>query len=263
MLQLHEAFIAHALAYFQRDERIVGLACAGSFITKTMDEFSDIDFVVAVEPDRYEQVMAERFDMVEHLGTLLSAFTGDHVGEPRVLICLYGNPLLHVDVKFVSLDDIAHRVENVSILWERGGRISAKLKEEPAKFPLPDIQWIEERFWVWIHYGATKIGRGEIFETIEFISFLRQSVIGPLILQKEGKQPKGVRKIEYDAPEYLDRLKATVACYDKGSCYSAIKMLIELYKELREVHKFESSRYNTQAEKAAVAYLDDVAKKYL
>jgi hypothetical protein len=31
---------------------------------------------------------------------LLVGFTGEHVGEPRVLICLYGPPVLHVDLKF-------------------------------------------------------------------------------------------------------------------------------------------------------------------
>jgi hypothetical protein len=45
------------------------------------------------------------------LGPLLSAFTGDHVGEPRLLICLYGPPLLHVDLKFVTPADLAERVE--------------------------------------------------------------------------------------------------------------------------------------------------------
>ena len=36
-----------------------------------------------------------------------ATFTGEHVGESRVLICLYGPPLLHVDLKFVSLSDAA------------------------------------------------------------------------------------------------------------------------------------------------------------
>jgi hypothetical protein len=36
-----------------------------------------------------------------------SAFSGEHVGEPRALICLYGPPLLPVDLKFVSLSDAA------------------------------------------------------------------------------------------------------------------------------------------------------------
>ncbi|NRS94850.1 hypothetical protein DFH40_002566 [Clostridium beijerinckii] len=47
--------------------------------------------------------MNERIKIAESLGTLLSAFTGEHVGEPRLLICLCEPELLHVDLKFVSI----------------------------------------------------------------------------------------------------------------------------------------------------------------
>lgn len=194
-----------------------------------MDEFSDIDFVIAVDAAYMEQVSKERQEIAGRLGHLLSSFTGEHVGEPRLLICLYGPPLLHVDLKFVLLDDIAHRVEDPVILWERDNKISEKFKSEQAKFPVTDMQWIEDRFWVWVHYGASKIGRNEIFETIEFISFMRQTVIGPLALMRSGCLPRGVRKIESDAPQYLPQLKQTVAGYDALSCVNALKNIIQLY----------------------------------
>lgn len=263
MISEHKVFLENAIRIFQREEVIVGVAAAGSYITNEMDEFSDIDLVIAVEPKHYSEVMSKKIEMADKLGNLLSAFTGEHVGEPRVLICLYNNPLIHVDLKFVSLDAIARRVEDFIILWERDGRISNKLEEESAQFPNPDLQWIENRFWVWIHYGAGKIGRGEIFETIEFLSFLRQNVIGPLILLKKGKQPKGVRKIESDAPEYLKRLKSTIADYNKKTCYDALKNIVALYIELRQELDYESLKYNSNTEKAAMAYLEDIYKKYV
>ena len=37
------------------------------------------------------------------LGPLLACFTGEHVGEPRLLIALYGPPPVHVDLKFVPV----------------------------------------------------------------------------------------------------------------------------------------------------------------
>ncbi len=215
MTSEHKEFIKRSIKVLQHDERIMGLAVAGSFITNAMDEFSDIDFVIAVDSKYYNEILDKRIEIAKSLGHLLSAFTGEHVGEPRLLICLYNNPLIHVDLKFVSIDEIAYRVEDFKVLWERDNCISDKLKEESAQFPNPDLQWIEDRFWIWIHYGAGKIGRGEIFETIEFISYLRQNVIGPLILMKKGKRPQGVRKIEFDAPEYLERLKSTIAIHEK------------------------------------------------
>ncbi|MER7057532.1 MULTISPECIES: hypothetical protein [unclassified Streptomyces] len=35
---------------------------------------------------------------------------------------------------------------------------------------MPDLQWIEDRFWIWVHYGATKLGRGELFEVNGFLA---------------------------------------------------------------------------------------------
>ena len=48
------------------------------------------------------QAIAERRDFAERLGPLLAVFSGEHVGEPRLLICLYGPPLLHVDLKYIT-----------------------------------------------------------------------------------------------------------------------------------------------------------------
>lgn len=226
---MHQEFIDKSIQVLQKDLRIDGIAVGGSYITESMDEFSDIDLVIAVNPKYYAQVMKERFEIVLALGNLLSAFTGEHVGEPRLVICLYGPPLLHVDLKFVSLEDIVHRVEDPVVLWEREKSISDRLKIGDAKFPIPDLQWIEDRFWVWIHYAGTKIGRSEIFETIEFISFLRQTVIGPLTLMKNGKLPRGVRKIEFDAPDDLPLLVQTVSNYDVQSCVKSLQIIIQLY----------------------------------
>lgn len=261
VLEEHNNFIKNAVNILRKDERILGVAAAGSYITKDMDEFSDVDLVIAIKKESYIEVLSERIQIAEKLGHLLSAFTGEHVGSPRLLICLYSDPLLHVDLKFVSYDDMAHRVENFEIIWERNNLITEKFKEEEANFPNPDLQWIEDRFWVWIHYAAGKIGRGEIFETIEFISFVRQIVIGPLILIKVGQQPRGVRKIEIDAPEYFEILKKSVVQYDRKSCYDSIKIIIDLYRELRDFHKSEKLIIKSEAELIAVEYLDNIAKR--
>ncbi|MGE5398254.1 MAG: nucleotidyltransferase domain-containing protein [Chitinophagales bacterium] len=254
--KLHQEFIDQMIPVL--DSRIMGLAAGGSFINGDMDEFSDIDLVLVVNPDFLEQVMNERIDIATTLGNLLSAFTGEHVGEPRLLICLYGPPLLHVDLKFVSLEDIDHRVENPIILWEREKAVSERLNRGKAEWPMLDLQWIEDRFWVWIHYGATKIGRREIFEAIEFISFLRQAVLGPLILMKKGKLPRGVRKIEFDAPDYIPLLIQTIPDHDTQSCIKALKVIIQLYIELREHLEIPGLIKRSQAEKYVQEYLNQI-----
>jgi predicted nucleotidyltransferase len=255
----HAAFLRGALARLSQDPRLVGVAAGGSYLSGTMDEFSDLDLVVAVEPPAYPTVLAERPAVAAGLGRLLAAFTGEHVGEPRVLICLYGDPLLHVDLKFVSLADAADRVEDPAILWERNGRLRAAFAGRPARFPAPDLQWIEDRFWVWVHYGAAKIGRGELFEAHDFLAFLRAQVLGPLALQLRGAQPTGVRHIERRAPDLAQELRSTLARYDAGSCAAALRVAAESYRKLRDALGSPSLVRREAAEQAALAYLGDVA----
>src|SRR5438445_5441981 len=124
-----------------------------------MDEFSDLDLLVATEPSDHGSVMTDRRRIADSLGPLLAAFTGEHVGESRLLICLYdAKQPLHVDLKFVALPDVAIRVEDPSVLWEREGRLTRALEDGAAEYPMPILQWIEDRFWVWVHYAAAKIG---------------------------------------------------------------------------------------------------------
>src|SRR6185369_7549899 len=131
----HREFLQRSVARLADDQRLVGVAAGGSFITKSMDEFSDLDLIIAIEPAHQAEVMSERMNIASSLGKLLAAFTGEHVGEPRVLICLYEKPLLHVDLKFVSLDDVATRVEDPCVLWERDGRFSSALAQGKAEYP--------------------------------------------------------------------------------------------------------------------------------
>lgn len=165
-----------------------------------MDEFSDLDLIVVAEPDKHAEVLRERDEIARELGTCLAGFTGEHVGEPRVLIALYDEPLLHVDLKFVSLADVHVRVEEPAVLWERDGRVTAAITQGTGAYPKPNIAWIEERFWIWMHYGAQKIGRGEIFEAVDMINYLRSGVLAPLALQRAGARPQGGRRIECRGP---------------------------------------------------------------
>jgi hypothetical protein len=189
---------------------------------------------------------------------LLAAFTGEHVGEPRLLVCLYGPPLLHVDLKFVSLPEAATRVEDPVILWERGGRLSAVCQQTPAVCPTPDLQWIEERFWVWVHYIAAKLGRGELLESLDGLAVLRRLVLGPLALQAQGAHPSGVRKVETHAQPYLEDILRTIAPYDRRACMGALRAAVSLYRKLRTRLAGGALVVRTAAEEAALRYLAEI-----
>jgi len=165
---------------------------------------------------------------------LLAAFPGDHVGELRLLICLYGPPLLHVDFKFVGPDELARRVEDPRVLWDRRGRVREALAKGKGQYPAPRLQWMEDRFWVWMHYVAEKIARGELFEAIDGLTFVRARVLGPLALADAGAQPNGVRRIETSAPALVPTLRRTVPSHDAASCRAALRATVEIYDDLRE-----------------------------
>ena len=254
----HAAFLEPALVRLRSDARIAGVAAAGSFARAAVDEYSDIDLVVAIEPPHFDDVLRDRSAIAQSLGPLLTAFTGEHVGAPRLLISLYGPPLLHVDLKFVALPDAAHRVDDCIVLWEREGRLSAALATERAAYPAPDLQWIEDRIWAWAHYLAGKIARGELFETLDGLGYVRARVLGPLALQLEGAQPNGVRRIESAAPGYVDALRATVADHDAASCARALRATVALYRELRERGASATLTRRSEAEAESLLFLDQI-----
>lgn len=257
----HSSFLDRALAHLIKDARLVGVAAGGSYLTNSIDEFSDLDLVIFIEPSAYESVMSQRQTIAGELGPLLAAFTGEHVGEPRLLICLFGPPLLHVDLKFVSLEDAGERIEDPAILFERDGRVSAAFDQTSARFPDLDLQWIEDRFWVWTHYAAAKIGRGELMEACDFLAFLRAQVLGPLALKQQGARPTGVRKIEFVASQLATEIQNTFTAYDSLACLAALEFSVDLYRRLRIQSARKSFVPRKEAETAATEYLQEIKSR--
>lgn len=180
------------------------------------------------------------------------------MGEPRLLICLYDAPLLHVDLKVVHIDDLAHRIEDPVILWERDRALSDATRATPAVHPMPDPQWVEDRFWIWVHYAALRLGRGELFEVIDFLAYLRSTVLGPMALVRRGHLPRGVRRLETLVPEDAADFRATLATHDRASCAQAILATVALYRRLRAETDAPGLRSDPAAESAAVSYLQQV-----
>lgn len=256
------SFINRALPVLKKDERIVGVALGGSYARDAMDEYSGLDFIVAVDPKKYESILSDRVGIAEKLGKLLSCFTAEHIQRPEILICMYGDPLLHVDLNFQPLDNISARLENPVVLYEKDNLMSAEYAKKEAEIPEPDQQWFEDRFWIWVHYIANRIGRGELFDAIEGLSFLRQRVLGPLLLMKNGRPPWGVRNLEVAAPVELPRLVATLAEHNQASCLKALKSAADLYIYLRGYNKTRLAN-REEAQRAALKYLNTISDKIL
>lgn len=254
-----QLFINLALPELKRDARIAGIALGGSYIHKeTMDEFSGLDFVIAVRDEDWDKVLVERVEIANKLGSLVASFTGEHINRPNQLICLYQNPLMHVDLGFVPLCEVGDRYDNPVVLYEVGAAMSEAYRKQPVKTPIADLQWYEDRFWIWVHFIATRIGRGELFDAIDSLSVLRLNVLGPLISMKNGQPAHGVRHIERDSPNDARMLIETIASYDAKSCVRALKASADIYISLRGINK-SGMTARESAERAALQYLKTIS----
>ncbi|WP_436776347.1 nucleotidyltransferase domain-containing protein [Yinghuangia sp. YIM S09857] len=254
---LHSRFLGDVLPRIRQDARVAGMALTGSIAGGRCDVYSDVDLILVVDDEDYDAVMRERLVLIGSWTSLVAGFTGEHVGEPRVIITLVGPPLLHVDFKFVRTSDFAERTEDPEILWDRDGLLAGALARQPPVGVAFDLQWIEDRFWVWVHYGATKLGRGELFETIGFLTYLRETVLGPLAARRVGAVPRGVRHLETIAPEEARSLRATLCGYDRHEAGRAFLATVDLYRRWSDADEATVERRH-HAEKLAVQYLHDI-----
>jgi len=250
---MHGKFLGDVLPRIRRDPRVAAVAMAGSIAEGHSDIYSDVDLVVVVDDEAFEEVMAERLALIASWAELVVGFTGEHVGEPRLIITLVGPPLLHVDFKFVRVADFAERADDPQILWARDGSAVAAVTRRSESASL-DLQWIEDRFWVWVHYGATKLGRGELYEFLGFLGYLREAVLGPLAAHRVGAPPRGVRRLESIAPAEARELRATVCGYDSEDAGRALLSGVELYRRWRDDADVPIVRRH-DAERLAVEYL--------
>jgi predicted nucleotidyltransferase len=255
---IQKEFAEKTVSVLKTDSNTIGLAVGGSWITGEMDELSDLDLVLITR----ERISGDKTKMLEYanrFGKLLSAFTGEHVGETRLLICLYDEPLLHVDIKFITPEEFHQRVETPVLLLDKDGQLQKILDQTESKFPYPDYQWVEDRFWIWVHYMLTKIERGEFVEAFDCFGLLRGMIFGPLLHIKNGNLPRGVRKAETQlASTDLEQLKATLPMYSKTDLLKTLQNAVTLYCELRSSLFSSGIILQTETENKVMEYFTKI-----
>ena len=260
-LQPFESFLENAVRVVQHDSETIGLAVGGSFASGNTDAYSDLDLVLITDQPIAPDVSQMRA-YASRLGQMLASFRGDHVGEPRLLIALYDAPLLHVDIKFLTLAEFQERVEDPIVLYERGSALTTVIQQSTAHYPDVDFQWIEDRFWIWAHYAALKIGRGEYVEALDFLAFLRSTVLGPMMHLKNGNLPRGVRRIETSVDlNDLAQLTKTVALPDRNVLLNSTEAAMRLYESLRDRLAPVTLQVNSAAQSAVYLYFDTIRQQ--
>ncbi len=234
-LQICVDFIQTCSKKMEQGGEFAALVTRGSFGTPDFDEHSDLDLLLLTQSSSQEHGTEQRKRFASELGPLLSSFTGEHVGEPSILICLYntGPRLLHVDLDFRASHEVDWCFSQEQIHWLRQGE-SVRALVDPPERAQPNVQWMEDRFWTWIHYGVGKCRRGEIFDGVGMVGFLREHVLGPLQLSLGGYPPHSVRRLESRFPESVGEFAKTVPEYSRQSCLKALENCVSLYLGLCE-----------------------------
>jgi hypothetical protein len=254
----HKELLQGIIEKLSAHSDLLGLAIGGSFVSDQMDQFSDLDLKVIADPGEWETVREARKRIAASVGPLVSAFTAEHVGVPQMLICMYGDMLIHVDLHFMVPEQLASIPEDPVVLWDRDGTLHHILSSSKPCPATVDWQWIEDRFWTWIHYTATRAARGELFETIRFLSFLLWTVLGPIAVEASGGRPHGLRRFEQIAGSYVEQMRSLVTSYDKDMAVHALFEFANIYRSFRKDHAPQSLMTNPKAEAAVVRYLEDV-----
>jgi hypothetical protein len=235
------------------------MTIGGSFVEGAPDEVSDLDLRVVVEDGAYEEKLAEARAFAASSGPLVAAFTGEHVGEERLLICLYED-LVHVDYVTIRESDVAEQNHgrDVHVLWERDGRVSAALPGERDPHDLAErLAWFEARMWTWSWYVQSKIVRGELFEAVDGLNYIRVVVLFRLLAEHRGVEYKGARFVESLMGDLTERFARTLPGHDASDVLEALRETIALYRDLAdpllEAHAVEPA---TDARRVALDALD-------
>jgi hypothetical protein len=253
----HAKFLELALPKIQADARILGLAIPGGW--NQLDAYSDLNLVVILDSESQAMMTQDEIKgFAESLGRLLAGYAQDDDGEAAGFVCLYEEPLIHVELKLISRSIFAKTATDPLVIWERNGYLSRVLTETGTRPPAPfDLQWMEDRFWIWMHHAAMKLGQGGLFEASELLGSIRARILGPLLLQQSGKS-SGSKRVEHYSGDFLPMLRSTLTGDSPHSCASALKATAKLYLELRETLASESLRRHRRAEMAAMRFLHNV-----
>ena len=217
------------------DPDVVGMAVTGSFATGIADDVSDVDLRLYARSGTVETVVARVPELAAACGRVVALFVADHLGIPTLTIVLF-DELVHVDFDVISVDRAAEHNEGLPavVLWEREP-ISAALPGTYRSDFTADIRWMEARIWTWSWYIQSKVLRGELYEALDGLQYVRDQVLFRLLAFGRGDRPAGGRRAEAVVGDHADAFAQTVPIsLDRAAFLEALRVEIDLYRLLAD-----------------------------
>jgi hypothetical protein len=152
-----------------------------------------------------------------------------------MLIVLYQD-LIHADFEPVGVSRVASRNAGLAshVLWERDGIVSSSLPATYEENPVADLRWIEDRMWTWSWYVQTKVLRGELYEALDGLQYLRDNVLFKILALRREERPSAARRVEARTGVWTDQFADTVPVLSRESTMKALQATVGLYQELAD-----------------------------
>ena len=233
-LPLHRAKLEAASVFSRTMPGVIGLVVSGSLATGTADAYSDLDLKIVTRDELHDEAVEHRDELVEAVGVPLSRFSAEHVGHPDMLIVLYDD-LIHIDFYPVRLGDLSAKNGDMPswVIWSQDDDIAVALGG-PADAAGVDLAWIEARMWTWVWYTHSKILRGELYEALDALQYLRGNVLFALLAETSGVRPYGSRRAEQHVGELGPQFARTVPALERAAIMDALQAIVELYLKLAD-----------------------------
>ncbi len=234
-LPRHKQHLVAACEMGLSEPDVLGMAIAGSFVDGTPDAYSDLDIRIVLEDGSFQRVFPRREELARACGSLVAAFTGEHVGEPNLFITLYED-LVHVDCLFAELAEAPDKNDGrrVHVLWQHDDRVGKALSRPYIADPFADLTYLETRMWTWTWYIQSKILRGELWEAVSGLTTLRNVVIFRLLAMTMSLRHRGSRFAEELVGEHAASIERTHGTLDKGPLLDALRTTVRLYLKLAD-----------------------------
>jgi hypothetical protein len=260
-LPRHRAKAESACRAALTDPDVVAMVVTGSFATGIADELSDVDLRLYARPDAVEGVVARVPDLASAAGSVVALFVAEHLAIPTLTIVLYDD-LVHVDFDVVAADRAAEHNDGLPavVLWEREP-ISDVLPGTYAPEVAAGVRWMEARIWTWSWYIQSKVLRGELYEALDGLQYVRDQVLFRLLAFHGERRPAGGRRAEAVVGDHRDAFARTIPrSLDPATVLAALREEIDLYRVLAdpflERHGIETAEARTVVLRALDLGLD-------
>jgi hypothetical protein len=234
-LLVHRGRLENVCRIAMGEPGILGMLIGGSFASGEADIYSDLDMQLVVEDDAVEATAGELRRMAEKAGPVVAAFFAEHVGLPHMLIVMYRD-LIHADFEPLARSRVAPRNAGLAahVLWERDGIVSSALPGKYEEDLAADLRWIEDRMWTWSWYVQTKVLRGELYEALDGLQYIRDNVLFRLLAMQRGERASGARRVEARTGTWTRQFAETLPVLSKESMLTALRASMALYQRLAD-----------------------------